>query len=71
MLQLLRLLRQHEPKSFLFVFKQFIFTSDQVILRALEAPPWYILWLIKLFLSLNQVSLFFDKVLFDLLSQLL
>ncbi len=71
MLQLLRLLRQHEPKSFLFILEQFIFTSDEIILRTLEAPPWYILWLKKFFLPLNQVSLFFDKVLFNLLSQLL
>ena len=68
-LQLLRLLRQHEPKGFLFVEEKFLFTSDEIVLRPLKPPPRYVLRLKQLIFPFNQVPLLLDEVLFDCLAQ--
>ena len=68
-LQLLRLLSQHEAERLLLVQEQLLFSADQIVLVSFEAPARDVLRLEQLFLSLYQMPLLLDKVLLDLLSQ--
>ena len=38
-LQLLRILRQHEAERLLFVLEELLLAADKIVLRTLEAPP--------------------------------